>query len=293
MRGAVFHLYDYLVRNVEGESLIGAGCWQYSFAVHLHEEAIDDHMPHDVGRCVLTRCVLTVFHLLLSHLYQYTYKGSIVTGKLHKKSPDSTDANPIWIVTPSDRRRRNEDIPEKMLGKVITAQEAAMNRGPKLKPNGKVRRGTSPTPSNSNSFSDGSRSGRGSPSEDNSKTSGSSSNNGKRKSDDSNGGSDSNRANKVQKLVSFSQETTTDTSVDKKKISTNKNKSKPSCRKIGTRSKGGASEMMLLPDLPKKKAPPKMKKIKKDENVTVVKMLTGCLYLYRGENPRAEFIRSK
>lgn len=29
----------------------------------------------------------------------------------------------------------------------------------------------------------------------------------------------------------------------------------------------------------------------KDKNVTIVKMLTGTLYLYRGENPRAEFVR--
>lgn len=183
-----------------------------------------------------------------------------------------------------------------------------MNRGPKLKPNKSTSttESSSPTSKNSNSEDESVEvedvpqdpapkrrtSGRGSPSD--SRTSGSNVSNGKRKSsDDSNGGSDS-RANKVQKLVSFSQENiTTDTSVDKKKIST-KNKSKPSSRrKIGTRSKGGTSEMMLLPDLPKKKAPPKMKKIKKDENVTVVKMLTGCLYLYRGENPRAEFIRSK
>ena len=180
-----------------------------------------------------------------------------------------------------------------------------MNRGPKLKPNGKVRRGTSPTPSNSNSMnSDGSRSGRGSPSEDNSKTSGSSSNNGKRKSDDSNGGgSDSNRANKVQKSVSFSQKSNTsggnnsssNNNDKKKKVSTTntKKKSKPSAR-VGTRSTRGSGEMVLLPELPiKKKKQFKVKRIKKDDNVTVVKMLTGCLYLYRGDRPRAEFVRSK
>ena len=283
-------------------------CWMLAVficSVDLHEDAIDDHIQTCVHQLMCShRCVLTVPSLLLSHLNQYTYKGSIVTGKLHKKSPESTDANPIWIVTPSDRRRRNEDIPEKMLGKVITAQEAAMNRGPKLKPNGKVRRGTSPTPSNSNSISDGSRSGRGSPSEENSKTSGSSSNNGKRKSDDSNGGgSDSNRANKVQKSVSFSQKSNTsggnnsssNNNDKKKKISTTntKKKSKPSAR-VGTRSTRGSGEMVLLPELPiKKKKQFKVKRIKKDDNVTVVKMLTGCLYLYRGDRPRAEFVRSK
>jgi hypothetical protein len=44
--------------------------------------------------------------------------------------------------------------------------------------------------------------------------------------------------------------------------------------------------------MPRKKGVPK-KKLKKDENVVVVKMLTGTLYLYRGEKPRAEFVRHK
>ena len=49
-----------------------------------------------------------------------------------------------------------------------------------------------------------------------------------------------------------------------------------------------------MPELPtKKKNVFKTKKVKKDENVTVVKMLTGTLYLYRGDRPRAEFVRSK
>jgi len=34
------------------------------------------------------------------------------------------------------------------------------------------------------------------------------------------------------------------------------------------------------------------KKVGQDETVVKVKMLTGTLYLYRGENPRAEFIRT-
>jgi hypothetical protein len=51
---------------------------------------------------------------------------------------------------------------------------------------------------------------------------------------------------------------------------------------------------VLLPELPmKKKVPSKGKKVAKDENVTVVKMLTGTLYLYRGDRPRAEFVRYK
>ena len=158
------------------------------------------------------------------------------------------------------------------MGKVITEAEAMANRAPKVKPDGKAKRGTSPT-NNSNGSSDlpqapgKRRSGRTTPSE-NSKTSGSSG--GKRKSDDSNG----------KKGVSFNNE---------KKTS----KSTKAVR-VGTRSKGGTTEMLLLPDeFPKKKAKPKMKRIKKDDNVTIVKMLTGTLYMYRGNKPRAEFIRSK
>lgn len=39
------------------------------------------------------------------------------------------------------------------------------------------------------------------------------------------------------------------------------------------------------------KARPGPKIVDKDETVVKVKMLTGTLYLYRGKNPRAEFIR--
>eukprot|EP01083_Nonionella_stella_P096292 270628_1 len=221
---------------------------------------------------------------------EYQYNGSTVTGKIFKKSAKSTDANPIWIITPCDRRRRNEDISELSMGKVITEAEAWANRAPKLKPDGKAKRGTSPI-----NNSDGSldlpqapgkrRSGRTTPSE-NSKTSGSSG--GKRNSDDSNG------SNKGQKKgVSFSQQDSNTSASNNNKKKTSKTTKKTAVR-VGTRSKGGTTEMMLLPDeFPKKKPKPKMKRIKKDENVTIVKMLTGTLYMYRRPKPRAEFIRSK
>ena len=81
---------------------------------------------------------------------QYQYKGSTVTGKLAKRAPNGSDAKPIWIVIPSDRRRKNEEIPEKALGKVIDAQEATTNRGPKLKKTDIVALGSSPSSRNSN-----------------------------------------------------------------------------------------------------------------------------------------------
>eukprot|EP00579_Thalassiosira_antarctica_P030004 CAMPEP_0202033536 /NCGR_PEP_ID=MMETSP0905-20130828/66099_1 /ASSEMBLY_ACC=CAM_ASM_000554 /TAXON_ID=420261 /ORGANISM="Thalassiosira antarctica, Strain CCMP982" /LENGTH=274 /DNA_ID=CAMNT_0048597441 /DNA_START=43 /DNA_END=870 /DNA_ORIENTATION=- len=254
---------------------------------------------------------------------EYQYKGSTVTGKLFKRSPNGTEAKPIWIVAPSDRRRRNEDIPEKALGKIINAQEAMSNRGPKLKKSNRLTHdSSSPTSVNSssdgsleepqapkrlthdsssptsvNSSSDGSleepqapkrKSGRGSPSEDNSKAGGSATR--KRKSDDSNINSGSEKDNKSQKIVTFSQESNTTTS-SKMKIM---KKAKTASTRIGTRSTRGSGEAVLLPDLPvRRKNIFKAKKVKKDENVTVVKMLTGTLYLYRGDRPRAEFVRSR
>lgn len=172
------------------------------------------------------------------------------------------------------------------------------NRGPKLKKSNKSSR-DSPSPTNSNS--DGSldepqapkrKGGRGSsPSDDNSRASTSK----KRKSDDSNINSGSDRANK--KSVTFSQESNTSATggSNKKKLKLAKKGAKGmASTRIGTRSSRGSGEMVLLPELPiKRQFKAKQKKLKKDENVTVVKMLTGTLYLYRGERPRAEFVRSK
>ena len=162
------------------------------------------------------------------------------------------------------------------MGKVITEAEAMANRAPKVKPDGKAKRGISPTNNNSVGSSDlpqapgKRRSGRTTPSE-NSKTSGSS------------GG---------KKGVSFSKQDSTSGASNNNKKNTSKSTKK--AVRVGTRSKGGTTEMLLLPDeFPKKKAKPKMKRIKKDDHVTVVKMLTGTLYMYRGNKPRAEFIRSK
>ena len=198
-----------------------------------------------------------------------------------------------------DRRRRNEDIPEKSLGNIISEAEATMNRGPKLN-NG--------SGSGNNKVVDDSideevqqqqqkrRSGRTTPS---SGSSGGMINNNKRKS------SYEDVVPKKSSGVTFSQQ---ETNVTANTTSTNKRntikKSTTTTKqvRVGTRSKGTTTKMLLLPDnLPpmnKRKnsnscTSPKVKKFKKDENVTVVKMLTGNLYLYRGERPRAEFVRSK
>jgi len=234
---------------------------------------------------------------------EYQYKGSTVTGKLLRKSRSGSEAKPIWIVTPSDRRRKNEDIPEKALGKIINAEEAMSNRGPKLKKtNRSMSNSSSPTSANSNS--DGSleeaqpkksKGGRGSSIEDNSNTGASAT--GKRKSNESNSNSnsDSHRAKtkKARKVVTFSRESNT-IATSNKKILRKPKKAKTTSARIGTRSTRGSSEAVLLPELPaRRKNLFKTKRVKKDENVKVVKMLTGTLYLYRGDRPRAEFVRCK
>jgi hypothetical protein len=233
-----------------------------------------------------------------------------------------------------DRRRRDEEIPEKQLGKVISALEAMNNRAPKLgTKEEQANRAISPmplptpqmaTPSSSNSDSGSSgggskeeededeeepsstaasntkrRNGRLTPSDDfNSKAL--SSKKLRSTSDDSNNNSGSSdmAPNKSQKSVTFLPESN-DSSSDRKKKNGNKsNKEKTrtaATSRVGTRTTRGAGEALagLLPDtLTRKKGVPK-KKFKKDENVVVVKMLTGTLYLYRGENPRAEFVRTK
>ncbi|KAL9183220.1 hypothetical protein ACHAXT_005007 [Thalassiosira profunda] len=203
---------------------------------------------------------------------EYQYKGSTATGKLVKVSPNGTDARPIWVVAPSDRRRNNEEIYERALGKVITAQEASNSRG--IAP-GNYRKSSSSKSSAPSSSSDDDKGGRRSPTAAK-----------KRKSDDdSNNNSD--RAEKARKNVASDSAPTS-------KANANKAKNGGVSSRYGTRSTRGSGEAILLPDLPvRKKKLFKQKTVKKDENVTVVKMLTGTLYLYRGERPRAEFVRTR
>eukprot|EP00584_Thalassiosira_punctigera_P017672 CAMPEP_0172559106 /NCGR_PEP_ID=MMETSP1067-20121228/82592_1 /TAXON_ID=265564 ORGANISM="Thalassiosira punctigera, Strain Tpunct2005C2" /NCGR_SAMPLE_ID=MMETSP1067 /ASSEMBLY_ACC=CAM_ASM_000444 /LENGTH=244 /DNA_ID=CAMNT_0013348629 /DNA_START=92 /DNA_END=826 /DNA_ORIENTATION=+ len=224
---------------------------------------------------------------------EYQYKGSTVTGQLVEKSTNGTGDKSIWIVNPSDRRRKNEDIPEKALGKIINAEEAMSNRGPKLRKPARVTRGPlSPTSGTGHSNSDGSLegNGRGSPSEHNPKAGGSATK--KRKGDDSNIHDGGKISSKKQKTVTFSRESNKTTALKREMVMKSK-RAKTTSTRIGTRSTRGSIEAVLLPDNLCKKKTIRPKKVKKDENVKVVKMLTGTLYLYRGDRPRAEFVRFK
>ena len=204
---------------------------------------------------------------------------------------------PVWLVKPSDKRRKDEDIAEAMLGKIITAEEATFNRAPRLKPSSKTGgssgtdggRGSSPSYGSPTNLSDDSISNAG--------------RKGKRKHDEFDGtnNSGSDRANKEQRnTVTFSQEevSNTTTSGSKKSktiLGTKEDTSKgvgEGGRRVGTRSSGDAE---IIPELPNKRkiGIKRVKKVKKDDNVTIVKMLTGTLYMYRGDRPRAEFVRFK
>ena len=94
------------------------------------------------------------------------------------------------------------------------------------------------------------------------------------------------------KAASSTQESSSDVmQQDKKKNKAEKNAADR--KNYGTRSSRG--EGLLLTDAPivKKKRQQTGKKIKKEDNCQVVKMKTGTLYLYRGDNPRAEFVRNR
>ena len=251
---------------------------------------------------------------------QYQYRGSTVTGKLALKIKNGDDAKqPAWIVTPSDRRRKNEEIPESALGKIINAQQAAAAAAMTTTSSRGKRSNESPTSLSNTSdgssdevpkrrSSDRGSSPRSSCDDNNSEEDGGSSSSaaGKRKVVDAHNittSSGNERSKKTQKTVTFSQESdvTGTTTASRKKKTTTTSKSTNSKvtssntnTRIVTRSTRGSGEAVLLPELPmKKKVPSKGKKVAKDENVTVVKMLTGTLYLYRGDRPRAEFVRYK
>ena len=180
------------------------------------------------------------------------------------------------------------------------------NRGPKLKKANQSTSGSS-SPTSVNSHSDGSSEEIAPPKKLNSGTKGSQTENNanvigsttrKRKSNDTNSNSNSDsqksKTKKTRKLVTFSQEANTAATSTKNIKRKKPKKAKITSTRIGTRSTRGSSEAVLLPELPaRRKNLFKTKRIKKDENVKVVKMLTGTLYLYRGDRPRAEFVRTK
>jgi hypothetical protein len=78
------------------------------------------------------------------------------------------------------------------------------------------------------------------------------------------------------------------------KAKVNKAKNKKGTYRIGTRaSKTGKAESALNDGVEIERRPlPRPKKKDGDETVIEVKMLTGTLFIYRGEHHRVEFVRT-
>ena len=241
-------------------------------------------------------------------LFQFNLNGSNVKGKLVKKTPRGSANSPIWIVAPSDRRRKNEEVPEKALGRLIldeadpsnikskrlgrsyTRDTASSNSEESLEEDGS-HASSPPTPGIRRKSTRGSGSGS---SEENSALTK------KRKTVGSNG---TNTSSPKSRKVRFQDNTRTSSGVaaapqTKKKIVIKRKPTKGAgVGTIGTRST--RSNFELLPEIPRATKTKKAikinitPKVKKNEDVKVIKMLTGTLYLYRGETRRAEFVRSK
>lgn len=242
---------------------------------------------------------------LMLHTHQFNLNGSTAKGKLIRKSSRGSPTSPLWVVAPDGLRRKVEEVPEKALGKLILPDTDA--KSTRL-----IRSSVRVSPS---SHSDGNSveevhqakksprtlfstrksrrsSGTGTDFEEHSAP------NKKRKHDGSNMLSsckshrvtfqDGKRSNqrKVLKVQSV----------------------RPQVREgqIGTRSSSNGDHSMseLTPATkPKNQRIKNTKSIKvknnkgkvsrRSDHVKVIKMLTGTLYLYRGETRRAEFVRSK
>lgn len=186
-----------------------------------------------------------------------------------------------------DGRRRTEEIQEKDL---LILNETAPSKSKRL---GRSSAGGTASSYSDDSLEDpvtsrrstrGSGTGTGS-SEEHSESSK------KRKSDES----DTTTSNNKSRKVTFSEGKRVALTAAKKKKAAKK---KPAGRagNISTRSTR-ASGGELMSELPPASKPNKsikvLPKLKKTENVKVIKMLTGTLYLYRGETRRVEFVRSK
>mmetsp|Transcript_22500 Transcript_22500/g.53079 ORF Transcript_22500/g.53079 Transcript_22500/m.53079 type:complete len:227 (+) Transcript_22500:161-841(+) len=207
---------------------------------------------------------------------EFEYKHQIVAGKLLRCNPHKQ-----WTVQPTDRRRRNETVPELALGAVISVREAMEIRAPKTgkKIASEDDRAVTPSPQDDEGAKGAKSSAAGAAGAAGQKR--------------KNGGDDTNRQKLNDgKAVSFTQKSAPDAMQHDRKMN-KAEKNAADRKKYGTRSSRG--DGVLLTDAPvvKKKRQQTGRKIKKEDNCQVVKLKTGTLYLYRGENPRAEFVRNR
>ncbi|EED87205.1 predicted protein [Thalassiosira pseudonana CCMP1335] len=221
--------------------------------------------------------------LIPTSITQFRLNGKTNRGKIVKKSPttDPTSQQPIWIVAPADRRRKNEEIPQSDLLKVIgmdfhdaavPSTAAGIERSARRERGG----GRSDSQTTTSTSDSEEKSGGGQSSEENSKAS----LNNKRKGD-----TDSNTSAGKRKVTFESKEegaadadeedvATNDNDADaddKKKTTKSKTSTTKTKARIGTRStrNSGDANLVLPSELPPKRALAKkypLKKIKKNEN---------------------------
>jgi hypothetical protein len=112
--------------------------------------------------------------------------------------------------------------------------------------------------------------------------------------------SDDSESATIEKLVTIEKSTEKSTKKPVKKGTKAKNKvtsGNKSTRRMNTRatSKNGNGSQSALNDridMERRAPSPRPKKKQGDETVIEVKMLTGTLFIYRGENHRVEFVRT-
>lgn len=218
--------------------------------------------------------------------------GVFFKGKIIRQATTSSPTDPLWIVSLRDGRRRNREVHERSLRK-LGEEDSATEETTKVRTsrNKKEKKGgnSNAKPSSSTSSSDLDDKPSSNDSHDSllaksEKSSSSKKTSGKkrRSTDDV---SHLMKTAKKQKVVSFQ----------------GKNSKRQRSLRVNTRSSSRndpETEFAVLPvDLKtsrrgvSKKGGPRPGKKAKNEEVVKVKMLTGTLYLYRGENRRAEFIR--
>uniref|UniRef100_A0A7S2HBW0 Uncharacterized protein n=1 Tax=Helicotheca tamesis TaxID=374047 RepID=A0A7S2HBW0_9STRA len=219
-------------------------------------------------------------------LVEIVRDSGVSTGRLLRKASDSSSSNPLWVFSYVDGRRKNEEIPEKSLGKVIDSDNnsaATDNLNINDKKNRKGRASSKKKSedvevSNSNSSDDtSSKTGSDRKSDDAS---------GKKRRGESSSDAQEHRLSKRTKTVSFKQQP----------------KTHQRTTRVSTRSsaRNNPTEELIVPPtdlMPERRGgsrrggPRPSRKPDKNQEVVKVKLLTGTLYLYRGEHRRAEFIR--
>ena len=205
--------------------------------------------------------------------------GAVLHGRLAYKLSVGVTPNPRWLVTFDDHPHKDEELYEKAFGELI--KSSGEGDSPKVSAKRRVRTSTSPS---SSVYS-------------------------KKTSRSSLTSSDSDKVdvkkgdvpNKDSKRLSLSEvETSPNVSDGIVDVGTQESSEQRTLRRQANVDVENEPTTVQLPihssDTKKRRLPPMKQSNKRSrsqdgEEVVKVSLLTGTLYLYRGEHPRAEFIR--